>query len=374
MLDGRTDTRSAQARGVLFGAAAKLEWLYLLAHDNPFKRYVQEQQPSPPPQPSPPVPTVAPPPLPVPASSETAKSAEIPAQNLPVVPTWPVAATLSPVVTALPPDAETSIEAVAAYLASRATDPVERLKAVHDYVADRVAYDAPALAMRRMPPQDAATVFRSHIGVCAGYANLVEAIGRAAGLEVKVVVGDARRPDGDIAGGGHAWNAAKLNGAWYLLDATWDSGSTLEGRFEKDYGTDYFLTPPRVFGVDHLPEDSAWQLLDKPLSRGEFVRQPGLRPAFFATGLVLVSPDRSQVDVRGTLEIVLGNPKDVFLLASYRPRGGEKSKRNCSVLNGPNPRINCTFSQPGAYDVELFTNTERLGMYHGVGRLQVNAL
>ena len=55
--------------------------------------------------------------------------------------------------------------------------PAGRLKAAHDWVADRIAYDAPAYAVHKYPPQDAETVFARRVGVCAGYAELLAALG-----------------------------------------------------------------------------------------------------------------------------------------------------------------------------------------------------
>ncbi|MEO0815430.1 MAG: hypothetical protein AAFY60_21405, partial [Myxococcota bacterium] len=45
------------------------------------------------------------------------------------------------VVTSIPASAETDIESVAKYIAARESDPFMLVKALHDYVADRVAYD-----------------------------------------------------------------------------------------------------------------------------------------------------------------------------------------------------------------------------------------
>jgi hypothetical protein len=44
----------------------------------------------------------------------------------------------------MPRDAETDIAAVARYIKEREPDPKQRVKALHDWVADRIAYDAPA--------------------------------------------------------------------------------------------------------------------------------------------------------------------------------------------------------------------------------------
>ncbi|MCA9636489.1 MAG: hypothetical protein KC420_10730, partial [Myxococcales bacterium] len=73
------------------------------------------------------------------------------------------------------------------------------------------------------PDQRAETVLRTGLGVCAGYSNLIKAIGDVTGDEIVVVTGDSRGIGGEISGGGHAWNAAKIDGAWHLVDSTWDA-------------------------------------------------------------------------------------------------------------------------------------------------------
>ncbi len=68
----------------------------------------------------------------------------------------------------------------------------DRAKAVHDHVATTVAYDAESLVDALRAPQDADTVSRMGEGVCAGYANLMVALGQAAGLDVFYLTGHSR--------------------------------------------------------------------------------------------------------------------------------------------------------------------------------------
>jgi len=263
------------------------------------------------------------------------------------------------------------MDAVARYIADLERDPVQRLKALHDWVADRIRYDADAYYSRRLPPQDAATVFRTRTAVCAGYAKLLQALGRAAGVEITYVTGDARTRTAGLSGEGHAWNAARVDGRWYLIDATWDSGS-LDGRaFAKEYRTDYFMTPPEVFGVDHFPDKAEWQLRERPLGRGEFLRQPALKPSFYAHGLELLAPTRSQTDVRREIEVRVRNPRGLFFLATYEPLGGGNGAK-CEVSNGAEARIRCAFPAAGAYRVVLFGNRQRYGTFGMLGQLDVN--
>ena len=383
MLDGRHDATANATRARLFAAAAQLEWLYLAARDNPFRKPAPAPDPEPP-QPQPSLRTSAPQPSagPIPTSTPPAPTSTTPipspaepteASNAAEAHSWPMAMVLDASVVDMPAGSEATIQSVASYLQERVPAPFARLKAVHDWVADRVAYDAESYLAGHFGPQDADSVFSSRQSVCAGYANLMQAMGRAAGLEVVYLSGDARTEGNDLSGQGHAWNAARIEGKWYLLDVTWDSGVLDGSRFKKRYSTEYFLTPPRVFNLDHLPDDAKWQLLDKPLSRGEFLRQPALAPLFFARGLELVTPDRSQVDVRGALEISLKNPQNVFLLASYETRDGAGEPRHCDVDAGVAAHVSCKFAQPGRYDVKLFSNRQPSGRYDFIGQLQANA-
>lgn len=262
---------------------------------------------------------------------------------------WPFEPELHPLVRELPVEEQDSPEEVGRYLAAHEDDPVQRLKAVHDYVADRVAYDVEALRTMKFPPQDAQTVLDTGIGVCAGYSQLVKAIGDAAGLEVVVVVGKTR-------GGsdrGHAWNAAEIDGAWYLLDATWDAGS-VGTAFNKRFRTRYFMTPPDVFLYDHFPDDDKWQLREEPLSMGDFLRRPDLEPSFFAFGFDLVSPTRSNVVVQGrTVALELDNPNDFQVSAvSYAGESWDGPSVRCEVSGGES--IRCPLQQAGPNLVVMY--------------------
>jgi len=273
----------------------------------------------------------------------------------------------------MPPEIEGNIVAMGAHFQRRLDDPMERARAVHDYVADRIAYDGEAYVNKKYPPQDAATVMRTRKGVCAGYSQLFAALGKAAGLDAIYVVGDTRTQSGAISGEGHAWNAVRIGQRWYLVDTTWDSGYLEGTAFHKKFRSAYLFTPPEVFGHTHIPDDPRWQLRERPLSRGEFLRLPMLTPGFFADGLALVSPDRSQVDVQGEFLMSVRNPKKRHLLASYVQVGDEKGKgQRCEVKGEESVSVTCTFAAPGAYNVNVFSGPEAYGTFEYVGKIQVN--
>jgi transglutaminase-like putative cysteine protease len=371
-LEGRRGEGAEKARRMLFAAAGGLEWIYGAVHRNPYEDAL-ERRPEDQPRPEPaPVAVASAPPEPV--AGEPAAAPEPPDEvrfSADGVPEWPLPARLHPAVADLPPEAESSIAALGRHLAAQEPNPWLRVKALHDYVADRVAYDVASYRSGTFPPQDAETVFRTRRSVCAGYANLLAALGEAAGETIVVVGGDARNDGADVTGEGHAWNAARIGGRWALLDATWDAGHVEGDRFEKRYGTEYLFPPPEVQGVTHFPEDPEWQLRSPPLSRGEFFRQPMMKAGFYAEGLTLLAPDRSQVTVDGALQLSLANPRRRWLMARYEEGQGGGGGGECAVQGGQ--RIDCRFPSAGTYRVRLFVGRQQYGHYDGVGELEAHS-
>jgi Transglutaminase-like superfamily len=394
-LEGRSGGRVDQARRGLFALAGRLEWLYLYAKEkNPYGESDRgpdgeggsAARPNPATSSAATAPSASAAP---PATASAAPIASAPKTGATPVPTvnegergdapgsrfaftWPLPSTLHPLVASIPPEQETSPESVARYLAERERDPVMLVKALHDYVADRIAYDVPALLSKNLPDQSAAKVFAERKGVCAGYAHLFAELGRHAGVEVAYVVGDARSGlGGDLSGLRHAWNAVRLGGAWHLVDVTWDAGGRKGDAFEKRYQSDYLLTPPQIFGLTHLPERPSWQLRPAPLSRGDFLRQPHLRPSFFAFGLSLSEPERSQITVARAFDARLKNPAGVSLIAIAVDKRDEAESR-CEVGRGAEPSVHCDLPSAGTYQVQLFGARERAASHSFIGQVEVN--
>jgi hypothetical protein len=356
-LDGMVGPHIELARTGLFDVANGLEGLYLVFHKNPYDQYTDTTQVRPQPQPTP-----QPTPSPQPHNRRPGQAQ-----------TWPWTDTgLHPAVVNMPPSVETSIESVAQYIASQERDPLLRVKALHDYVVDRIAYDAPNYFAGIYPPQDAQTVFQRRVAVCAGYAKLLEALGQAIGEEIIYVTGDSRSSTSDLEGQSHAWNAAKINGQWYLIDPTWDSGYVDRSTgFTKSYKTDYLFPPPEVMGISHFPEDQAWQLRQQPISRGEFLRQPMMRAKFFAEGMKLVTPTRSQTDTTQVATLQIENPNQRWLLPSYALKGSGQSE-HCLESATQGPQITCPLPSSGAYEISLFSGDEQYGDFGYVGQVEFN--
>lgn len=115
--------------------------------------------------------------------------------------------------------------------------------------------------------------FRKGKGVCMDYALLYQQMAREVELECAFILGNSK---GSLLGGweSHAWNAVKIEGQWKLLDVTWGAGHVDEQqKFKQVFQPGYFFTEPRVFALDHFPEEAKWQLLDNPIPKNTFKNQ-----------------------------------------------------------------------------------------------------
>lgn len=343
-------------RGLLFDVAGGLEWLYDSATSNPYEKYADGDSGV----------------EPAPQTEPTARPA--PGYQLGASGhRWPMEESVTGVVAGMPASAKASVQAVGKYIAGRVSDPFERVKALHDFAAEWLAYDAAALTTGDIPSQRAVDVFAAHKAVCAGYARLLVALGEVTGDHIVYVTGHSRTSGNDLDGVGHAWNAVEIDGSWYLIDATWDAGFVNGDTFTARYSSDYLFTPPSVFGRDHFPDDSAWQLLAQPLSRGAFLRQPALSPSFFARGLSLDAPTRSQVDVAGALDVVIANPTGTWIMAIAEDKSSGANVKCAGPVNDAKMDLHCAFPADGRYQVQLMIGEQQYGKYRSVGYVEANS-
>jgi len=377
MLDGQRGPLASSVRRRLLDTADALDWLYRLTHDVPSDDD-KPRRDDPPPMPRNDVHQVDAPEAPSDVPEPPPRKPEPVAGSLQ---RWPIPAQLHPRVREVPAEAEASIATLAAWLVAHENDPFARFKLIHDWVADRISYDVPSLDDGTYPgKQQAQTVFEARTGVCLGYARVLGELAKAAGYPIEVVTGDAKGAGGQVDGAGHAWNVVSIAGARYLVDVTWNAGTVRwdsNGRhvFAKKYATDYLLTPPEVFGVNHFPEHPDDQLRTTPISRGEFMRLPQMEARFFAQGWKLLDPDRSQVTVDRRVDVTLENQDRRFVVADVEPAGGGV-RTPCKVgLREADGRqhVSCSLPGAGAYRLVLYDSVVPTGLYDSMGELQVLA-
>ena len=169
-----------------------------------------------------------------------------------------------------------AIRSASSRIVAGINDSYGKAMAIHDWVCDNIYYNHDSVAGRAgYGDYSAAGVLNSRRSVCEGYANLMAALLRAAGIPAKKVSGFAT---GGSTGGkwpqalstdtiNHSWNEAFVDGRWILIDATWDSGNDWEyGRVSSSGGLidhRYFDTSQALFSADHMIADYSEAAVDR---------------------------------------------------------------------------------------------------------------
>lgn len=156
-------------------------------------------------------------------------------------------------------------------IAAHFPDEQSKVRGIYTWIAMNIAYDRASFTTSSiLKDQSADAVWSSKLAVCEGYANVLNEMCAAVGIESRLVKGYVRElMRDDFNYPNHAWNSVKIDGKWHLMDVTWASinveklmateqrRSTIAGNPELDY---YFLPEPEKFIYTHLPEDPYWQL------------------------------------------------------------------------------------------------------------------
>ena len=111
----------------------------------------------------------------------------------------------------------------------------------------------------------------------------------------------------------HFWNAVHIYCTWCLVDVDWGARSRPRGKLSADdlhYELDefFFLTDPQQFIYSHIPIDSNWQLLQRPVTIEEFENMPCVSPKFFKYDLELITHSTAVIHSHGDVHVRLRYP------------------------------------------------------------------
>jgi len=144
--------------------------------------------------------------------------------------------------------------------------------------------DEKAALIQELRDDDLKKCLKRRGGVVADYAYLFQQMCEAVGIEAGEIKGYVRKSERRIGQmprrPDHTWNWAKIDGKKYLFDASMGSGfveknkETKQKEFVKKYNDLYFMTPPSVFILNHLPVDDKNQFLETIKTKEEFANQP----------------------------------------------------------------------------------------------------
>ncbi len=273
------------------------------------------------------------------------------------------------------------------YIRENSETESEKFRYAHDWVAQNVAYDVGALRGKSRKVTDAYGVLQYGKSVCAGYSNALQLLCDQLGLECVTISGYGRGASFDPYGeeqmegpkSNHAWNAVKLEGKWYLVDVTWNSGYVRNGKFEPNFNHHYYKIPPRQFAYRHLPLEEQWQLLDEPLDFKSFIAQPLLRGRFFTYGFSLSENYQKITPVEGSeYQLQFRGGKEMLMSARLEPyanQGSEIEGYDMVSRDGEGVHaVRVRFPEPGKYRLKVFAKhqSER-GSYRSLGSFYFEA-
>lgn len=269
---------------------------------------------------------------------------------------------------------------------------VERFRAIYKWVCDNISNDY-ALYLKNKHKRERLkndsvkfdawnNKFRTSLfkkllkkkrTICTGYAYLVRELARLANIKCEIVQGYGRVSTTDIERlnlPNHSWNAVKLEDKWYLCDPTWASGipNPETNAFTFQYNDGFFLADPKLFAVNHFPEESKWWLLEQntPTFK-EFLAAPIIYGKAYNHLKQHNLPKQMHNDIKKGEVLHF----EYVLKTSIKPNvslhidsGVSYRKTQPSfIIKDLNLQLEHQFNSKGFYDVHIYFNNELIATY-----------
>ncbi len=257
-----------------------------------------------------------------------------------------------------------SVEELAVLLSQNAQTEMEKARIIYAWIAQHISYDIPAFLSAinnaNYPDVSPEKVLGDRTSICSGYSNLYFALAEAMDLEAVIIFGYAKgitSQDDTNTDVNHAWNGVKIDGNWYLLDATWGAGSIIDEKFTPQYKPYYFATQPSEFIYNHFPVDRGWQILPQVYSREQFANLPNINSRFYSLGLKLVSHNFYQIKAQEQINIEFQAPANVFAIADLY-QGQKKLANTSTFINRKDNNSIVSVAPPatGDYELKIYAN------------------
>jgi hypothetical protein len=282
-----------------------------------------------------------------------------------------------------PPSAEASVQSLAAYLAKPAKNDREKARAIFRWITENIDYNVEVFFKNGTGASNSDDVLKSRKSVCNGYSDIFLSLAREAGLQAVRIRGYGKgysyQPGQKFGGpSNHAWNAVKINESWYLMDCTWGAGYvSRDKKYVRRFDDHYFMTPPSQFIYDHFPEESRWQLLDKPLLKEEYENLVYLESDFFNLGLEL-GQRNGTISADKQFNVSIKAPQNVLMIAGleYADDGASAKLDDYTFCqrDAEHYDIYARFPVAGSYILKAYAkHKDDPGEYTSVLEYRVNA-
>lgn len=167
----------------------------------------------------------------------------------------------------------------------------DKVRSISFWITQHIKYDFKKANKIKYKLQSPNKTILKRKGICGDYALLFDKLCEQAGIQSEIIDGYSKgfyfEPNDTLirADHTHTWNAVLINNEWKLIDVLWMSGDavikkqlfrrflywsfkiefTPKFKFEKNLNENFYLAQPDKFIETHLPLNSWWQLLNKPI-------------------------------------------------------------------------------------------------------------
>ncbi|WP_160713567.1 transglutaminase domain-containing protein [Chitinophaga solisilvae] len=170
------------------------------------------------------------------------------------------------------PDSVTgSAASMAGYLAAHHKNQRDMLKSLFGWMSTHITYDMVNTFRPDYYKDSADAVIKTlqtRTAVCQGFAALFTEVSRLAGIPALLLSGYTFS-NGRMDNASHAWVAVWLDNQWQIVDPTWGSGYTMNGKYTAKLDWKQFLVAPAVSVKTHVPFDPLFQFSEYPLRHEE---------------------------------------------------------------------------------------------------------
>ena len=131
----------------------------------------------------------------------------------------------------------------------------EKETAIYRWVVEHVSYDYDHYDRTAVLSPDSSTPYNplmSGKGICLGFSVTFQLLMDLAEVECITVIGAANSSLED-----HAWNMVRLNGNWYCVDTTWDTGVRQSSWRYFNVTSDYLARHDHQWDYSAVPEATA---------------------------------------------------------------------------------------------------------------------
>ena len=141
-------------------------------------------------------------------------------------------------------------------------------------------------------------VYKSGKGTSKGISDLFKAMCNYMGIESDSISGLIKKSVRDVELLkiiDYNWNYIKINSTYYLIDISSSIGACDGDEFLEHYSEFYFAPDPEIFIRHHFPEENKWQLLDKNITKDQFISMAFTTEWYYLFGFKTINPDSNNI-------------------------------------------------------------------------------